>query len=82
LGSLDAGKLKGFKPLTASMRNRLDKLPLGHNHPGRREVEKLLDELKFLDEWGRDHAVKARTMLDLIDSGMAGMRPLTSKSAA
>ena len=64
LHALDPGKLRGFKPLIASLRKLLAEIDL-LTPQELREIEKDLDELKSLDQWGREVAVRIRTKIDL-----------------
>jgi hypothetical protein len=67
LNVLDPGKLRGFKPLINSLAKRFDELSFSTAEE-RNELERELEELRILDEWGRDVAVKIRAMTDLIES--------------
>ena len=64
LNALDPGKLRGFTPLIRSLAKRFDKLDL-ITAQELREIGKDLDELKSLDQWGREVAVRIRTKIDL-----------------
>jgi hypothetical protein len=92
LFALDPGKLRGFTPLIHSLAKRFDELDLVTAQE-QREIERELDELKSLDQWAREVAVRIRTKIDLIEAHHgplsntsvygrdARVRPLTSRRA-
>ena len=76
LNALNPGKLRGFTPLIRSLAKRFDKLDL-ITAQELRVIGNDLDELKSLDQWAREVAVRIRTKIDLIE---VSHRPLSNTS--